>query len=283
VAFVINEPTGWCVFQGEAADVFANHRLKSLWSLNTLNMRLTPANLAQGIYTTGTFEYTENETIQTLGGPLDSWPNAANSIDGSRNSWTTGSGSNQRSWELETTLTTSVSGSDPPIFTQDDFPKSLSVTYAVPMPKVFHDDPPTTTTSETVRLERCPELHPGALLQQRTVTKPNSVTIETSFYWPKPPGASAGYTAPLVRWVETRITGLTTNPMVLTNYYSQTYRPGHHNFTEEFIFEPRLDPAVPPATVAELNAANIQLIHVSRGFEADIVHLLGYDGKFRRL
>ena len=70
------------------------------------------------------------------------------------------------------------------------------------------------------------------------------------------------YTAPLLQFVETRITGLTTDPIVLTNCYSQTYGPGHHNFTEEFIFEPRLDPGVPPATLAQLNAANIQLIYV---------------------
>ena len=87
-------------------------------------------------------------------------------------------------------------------------------------------------------------------------------TIQTSFYWPKRPDGVMIYTAPLLQFTETRITGLTTDPIVLTNRYSQTYTPGHHNFTEEFIFEPRLDPGVPPATHAQLNAANIQLIYV---------------------
>jgi hypothetical protein len=109
------------------------------------------------------------------------------------------------------------------------------------------------------------------------------VEIQTSFYWPNEPPAAAGYTAPLIRFVETRITGLTTQPIVLTNYYSQTYRPGHHNFTENFIFEPRLEPGLPPATLAELNAANIQLIHVEWGTDIPNINIVGLDQKLRKL
>ena len=109
------------------------------------------------------------------------------------------------------------------------------------------------------------------------------VDIQTTFYWPNDPPAAAGYTAPLVRFVETRINGLTTQPIVLTNYYSQTYRPGHHNFTEEFIFEPRLEPGLPASTFAELEAANIQFLHVELGFVEPIINVLGMDQKLRKL
>jgi hypothetical protein len=109
------------------------------------------------------------------------------------------------------------------------------------------------------------------------------VDIQVSFYWPNEPPAAAGYTAPLVRFVETRITGLTTQPIVLTGYYSQTYRPGHHNFTEEFIFEPCLEPGLPAATLAELEAANIQFIHAELGFFEPIINVLGVDQKLREL
>ncbi len=92
------------------------------------------------------------------------------------------------------------------------------------------------------------------LLQTRKVTV-EDVTIQTQFYWPPPPtGPTAGYTAPLVRWVETTITGLTQTPIVLSAPYAQTYVPGHHNFWETFLFEPRLDPSVPPDLVSELEA-----------------------------
>ena len=284
IGFLIDEPTTWCVAQREAADVFANHRLKSIWTLHTSNMRLTSSNLTQGVYGEATFQYVEDDAIQTLSGPLSSWPNASNSPSGDFNYWTTGSGTNTRAWELETTITTSVTGSRPPIFTQDDFPKALGVIYATPAPKVFNNDPPATTTNELVFLEPCREAGPGAIPQQRIMSKSNVVTVQTSFYWPPPPGLAAGYTAPLIRFVETRITGLTTNPIVLTNYFSQTYRPGHHNFTEEFIFEPRLEPGLSPSILAELRAANIRLIHVWWGGEDVFVfNALGFDGTIRRL
>ena len=32
-------------------------------------------------------------------------------------------------------------------------------------------------------------------------------------------------------------------------YSMQAYRPGHHNFTEDFLFEPGLDPGVSKAII----------------------------------
>jgi hypothetical protein len=57
------------------------------------------------------------------------------------------------------------------------------------------------------------------------------------------------------------ITGLTQDPIVLSGEFSQSYRPGHHNFYEHFVFEPRLEAGVPLATLAELEAQGIHLIH----------------------
>jgi hypothetical protein len=151
------------------------------------------------------------------------------------------------------------------------------------MPKVLGNQTPTTTTNELVVLEPCPVLKPGSMLREKTLSKSN-VTVQTSYYWPLGPTASGGYTAPLVRFVETRITGLTTQPIVLTNHFSQTYRPGHHNFTEDFIFEPRLEPGLSPATLAELTAANIQLIHVWwGGGNITVINVLGFNQTIRRL
>jgi hypothetical protein len=54
------------------------------------------------------------------------------------------------------------------------------------------------------------------VLQKRRFEDANGVVIETTFYWPPAPkGLTAGYTAPLAHWVETRITGYTTEPIVL--------------------------------------------------------------------
>ena len=108
--------------------------------------------------------------------------------------------------------------------------------------------------------------------------------VDVEFFWPPAPtGAVAGYTAPLEKWERTTITGLTTTPITLEGYFSQTYRPGHHNFTEEFLFEPRLEEGIPAALVAELEAQNIRQIYVSLGFISPVIKILGADGKFRDL
>ena len=107
--------------------------------------------------------------IQTLSGPLSGWPNASNSPSGGTNYWTTGTGANRRSWRLETTLKTNVTGAQPPIFTQADFAKKVAVTYATAMPAIYSSGVSSKVTNETVSLELQPVLTPGALLQQRTL------------------------------------------------------------------------------------------------------------------
>ncbi len=282
VPYLINETVEWVVAQREAGDVFGNHRLKSIWALHAANVRLTPTNLARGLYTQGTLNYVENGALQTLGGALGSWPNASNAPSGALNYWTSGSGTNQRRWTLNTAVITNVTGSTPPIFSQNDFETYVSVDYATPQPtiSVFGQ---TTTTNEIAFLEPRRVLGPNDILKHRTASKPGAVDIEIKFYWPNEPPAAAGYTAPLVRFVETRITGLTTQPIVLTGYFSQTYRPGHHNFTEEFIFEPRLEQGLPASTLAELEAANIQFLHVELGFVDPVINVVGLDQKLRKL
>lgn len=282
-AFIINDPTVWVVAQKEAGDVFGNHRLKSLWNLQTVSRRLTPPNLAAGLYTTGTVDYLEGSAIQSLTGPLVGWPGASHSADGTANQWTTGAGAGLRTWKLENSLTTSVTGSRPPVFTATDFPATLTVTYATPVPTMDFMGTFSTTSTHFAVLEPRREITPGSKLIERTVANGKGVVVETSFYWPDEPPLAAGYTAPLIRFERTRITGLTNDPIVLTGYYSQTYRPGHHNFTEEFIFEPRLEPGIPGAILSELAAANVLFLHVTAGDANAGMVVAGIDQKLRRL
>jgi hypothetical protein len=283
IPFLIDDPAKWVVAQREAGDVFGNHRLKSTWALHAANFRLIPTNLAQGIFTHGTVDYVEDGVAQRRDGPLNGWPNASNAPSGSIHYWTTGSGTSLRGWRLNTVITTNVTGGEPPIFTQNDFETYASVDYATPVPTISQSGQFTTTTSEIAFLESCRAPGPNDILKERHINKPGVVDLQVSYYWPNEPPAAAGYTAPLVRFVETRITGLTSQPIVLTGYYSQTYRPGHHNFTEEFIFEPRLEPGLSALALAELEAANIQFLHVELGFVEPVINVLGLDQKFRKL
>ena len=290
IPFLVDDPVTWCVDHQEFSDAFSNHRLKSLWTLQTDALRLYPSNLTQSIYRDGAVEYIAGTNRQTLTGPLAFWPNASNSIAGdiATDYWTIGAGTQQQAWRLETRLILSMSSTRPPIITSKDLEKTVTVTYASPVPAYDDFGRPITRTNDSIRLTPCRALHPGALLQERELVGTNTangqrVTVQTSYYWPKPPGLAAGYTAPLIHFVETRVTGLTTNAIVLRNYYSQTYRPGHHNFNEEFIFEPRLDPEVSAATIAELTAANIQFIHIHRRLSGRAEFTVqGLDGVLRR-
>ena len=155
--------------------------------------------------------------------------------------------------------------------------------YATPKPAISHLGEFITTTNDNAFLEPRRVLGPNDILKNYRANKPGVADIDITIYWPNEPPSAAGYTAPLVRFVETRITGLTTQPIVLTNYYSQTYRPGHHNFTEEFIFEPRLQPGLSAQTLAELQAANVQFFYVHLGFGNIVINVLGLDGKLRAL
>lgn len=284
LAFLVNEPTVYCVSMREQGDVFANHRLKSIWNLNTRSMRLTPANVAQGIYADGSLEYLSNAVKLRLDGPLASWPDAARTANGLTNTWTTGSGAAQRRWTLITALRTNVMAGEQPVFTQQDYPMEVSVAYQTPQPRLDDFRKPSTTLNDVVFLEPCPQLHPGAILREHALANGKGVVVRTKYYWPRPPGFAAGYTAPLVFFVETTISGLATQPIVLTNYYSQTYHPFHHNFAEEFIFEPALEPGMSASVLAELQAANIQYIYIRAG-DADppIFMAVGLDQKMRPL
>ncbi|HYG34008.1 MAG TPA: hypothetical protein VEC99_04445, partial [Clostridia bacterium] len=143
---------------------------------------------------------------------------------------------------------------------------------------------PTTTTNETVFLVRRPEEPVCPLLQERTFVKTNVMRVDTSFYWTKPPEGILAAHYPLLRFVETRISGLTTEAIVLTNYYSQTYGSLNHNNFELFVFEPGLEPGLSPATLNELNAKNIQLIYLrTEAGRSGAFCVLGFDGKFREL
>lgn len=268
--FLINDPRELCTFQGEYGDVFANHRLKTRMNLSTKSEFLTPAALGSTLFADTSASFVSGGLVKTLSGSPASWPGAAHELAGgvAKDLFKDGAGAEERTFTIAASpVPELLPPSLGPLVALRDFEVSLQVDYATPVTVLEWDGTTITRSSETVSLGRCPVEGPpaeGALLVQRSFTAPSGVTIETSFYWPPPPtGITAGYTAPLYQWVETRIEGLTQSPIVLQGYYAQTYRPHHHNFAEDFIFEPRLEDGIPPAIIGELEASGIRMIHVS--------------------
>jgi hypothetical protein len=269
--FLINEPAAYCLVQGEAGDVFANHRLKSRWSFETRNMWLTEENLQQSLYADVTLEYAEACQLYGQTGPLPDWPEATHGFAGgtATDGWRFGNLQNPRAYELTTDyIPTLVAPSQSPLLTLSDLGGGclwLRVDYDDAVPSIDFNGPIMTTT-EYAMLCACPEPQIGDKLQQRVLEVPGVVTVDTTFYWPPDPMMDAGYTAPLVRWVETVIYGLTTDPVVLHGDYSQTYRPEHHNFGEHYIFDPAQEPGISGQQLGELAAAGVRVIHAYFGY-----------------
>jgi len=157
----------------------------------------------------------------------------------------------------------------------------LRATYTTPQPTLDFQGNPSTIMSESVELE--PGTPSGSISRtaDRLITRTSTignVTIQTGYYWPPDPEFSAGYTAPLERWDKTIITGLTETPIILTGYYSQTYRPEHHNFGANFLFEPALEPALPQSQRSALEEAHIKQIYLKIGGLTPDIRLIAPDG-----
>ncbi|MBN1507024.1 MAG: hypothetical protein JW955_09265 [Sedimentisphaerales bacterium] len=293
--FIVNVPIEFEVFPGEfalfdATDVFADHRLKSRWRLETRTMPLDSNNLALGLYGRVEIEYLDGDYVRTVGGDVSLLPSAKHTFDANESidSWQLTDLDNPRTYHLYTTnVPTSVLPTQCPIFTLADLGSNARNIMNVDLPykclglTVDYEKPVTSWTQRSLqssaasglsvtmtnRVYLWPRQNPsdGDILQERSFTS-GGISIHASFYYPPPPGGFGSWelaTAPLLRWKQTVIAGLTDDPIVLEGYYSQTYRPEHHNQIENFLFEPRLEPGISAAILDQLNERNIRFIHLT--------------------
>jgi hypothetical protein len=298
--FLVDAPTQLEVYTGEfdlfdATDVFADHRLKSRWTLETRSMTLNGNNLSQGLYTKVSLEYLDEDRVHTITSEVPLLPSAEHAFDGNDaiDSWRLPELSNPRTYHLRTPeIPMSVLPTQCPVLTLADLGRrafnvpfkclTLDAEYEHPVTSWYQqigDGGPSsglrTTTRNRVRLWRHTEPSDDDIFQERTFSA-NGISIHTSFYNPAPPPgqtdwvADAGATAPLKRWDRTTIQGLTAEPIILEGYYSQTYRPEHHNFIENFLFEPRLEPGISQAVLGELKSKNIRFIHMVLDHRPDV-------------
>lgn len=280
---LFDRPIDLCVEQGEFGEVFGMHRLKSTWQVSLKPTLLAGTNLQKSLVRSATVTWSTPEGALSWSNGPASWPGAGfrRTSEGTLDWLETGSGSTRRRLVLETVVPTSLSGTALPILTPDDLTFRIQAEYGTP--QVFIDwTGPSTTTLDQGRLVPCEPVTASSLLQERRLTVAGGVRIVARFYWPEPPkGPSAGYTAPCIGWVGTTITGLTTQPIELRAGAAQTYHPFHHNFSEEFLFEPALEPSLTVGQRAELEAKNVRLIHVGWDQPNATLRVVGLDGKLR--
>jgi hypothetical protein len=284
-AWLLPETVTLVVEEGEYSDVFAIHRLKCELQLATDARRLNAAGLSTSFYTNARFATRIGTNSYLLTNGLTAWPDRTYKVNGAETTdgWSLGNGTERRVFKMQSSSIVSTTPPQAPWVTQRDFPRYLSVDYASPQPSLGFDGP-TTTQSDFVRLVVATAIGPDSLPQTRSVTNHLGMAMAAHFYWPPPPkGITAGYTAWNIGFVDTTLRGLTTSPLVLHARAAQTYHPFHHNFSEMFLFEPRLDPGVTPEQLAELDAHQIVQIVFGLGFDGVKSWAVDAAGKIREL
>jgi hypothetical protein len=290
--FIVNEPTTYWLFNCEQTSAMADHRLKCFLKLQTRNVRLTDTSLASCFYTDARFEYRIGTGVYMLTGSPSAWPSASHTLNQTpsgravQDRWVVGTGEDQRTYVLTTTVPTG-NVTEGLVITSRDLTKRLDVTYAAPQP-----DPADATTTDPVRLVMAPDtatLSPGAPLTYQA----GQLSVSMSFLIsstasggpplsvdPNPYGAFPAYYS---SWAYATITGLLDQPVVLKDYYATTGVPGHKERYKWYIFEPAADPSLPASQRQALDSANIRLIHIYWGADSGTytVRILGTNGVFR--
>jgi hypothetical protein len=227
-------------------------------------------------------------------GSFFSWPEATQTMHPIANGWiltnrwSIGDGCDHRAYELETYVTYSPTTAQSPVRTLNDLTSygwlSLRIDFAEPQLAIDGLGNLTSFTNARLSLRPRPAATGTGLRHERRFSA-GPVQIQSVFYWWEPSEGTIIQTFELERWEETTITGLTAEPIVLRGYYSQTYGPSHHNFGEEFVFEPRLEPGLSVDQRNELEAANIRLVYVAGSWLDDLwrVFILGSDGQVREV
>jgi hypothetical protein len=281
--WLLNETNRYAVFQGEFGELFAYHRLKSFWTLQTANLQLEPDGSTDTFYRNLNVELFLGLNQTNVTSDIRAWPGFFHRreqdtfIDG----WTWGDGATGRSMELRTWLPIASNQTPSPVLFLSDGRIEWVVTHATPQLALDFTGP-TLTTTDRVTLMPIDPVGPLSLRQTRSFGA-DGIAVETTFYWPAAPtGVVAGYTAPLQGWVETTITGLIPQPIVLRGDYAQTYRPGHHNFSEDFLFDPHLEPDLEPELRAELVSRNIRGLAATYGLDQNpVLWIWGLDDTLR--
>ncbi len=302
--FLISTPQVLQVYSGEyydfeSTDVFSDHHLKCRMTLETRTTALDVNALDQGLYTAMTLAYLDEDHVATLSIDLGEEHMAGPSS--TEDIWRVSTQSNEREYVLFTPdIATSVLPGENPILTLSDLGSytddggyrclALTARYDRPVTSWFQHnidgDPEsglTTTQKNRVSLWLPPEATEHDVYRSNEYTD-QGITVRTAYYFPASKTGWSDRTAPLLRWEQTTIEGLTSEPIRLTDMFSQTYRPEHHNLIENFLFEPRLEPGISPAILAEMTQANIRWIHVTidnragtPGGSQSAIRTYGYD------
>jgi hypothetical protein len=271
-AYLVNERRAFASIQQSynVRDIASTHRLKSRWTFETRNVQLTSSNLQDGFFTDVTVEWISGDRVFT--NTLAGFSNLAYHVDDSSPvvprsiySWRMNSAVGPANFTLSAWHTyPQVSPQEDPIVHLADYGFNLYLWAEYDDPVWFLVGPIPSGNSEYVRIAPLQTNSPNEVLRildyDQGGSGPTNVTITSRYYI----GNNHLYAgeAPLFRFEETRINGLTSQPIVLRGFFSQTWYSGHRQDAEWFLFEPHLEEGIDPALLQELEAKNIRMIYV---------------------
>jgi len=129
--------------------------------------------------------------------------------------------------------------------------------------KQIREIPPLDSVSST-----CPSVShscycsvPRSYFVERSYEDASGVSIETWYFLYCP--ADFCIQDSLACWCRTVISGYTTKAIFLYSSASQSYSASHHNWCEDFIFTPHLEPGMNQCTLNQLRAQDIREIHLN--------------------
>jgi len=265
--FLFGEPRVYHTLQGRGSNVFTSHRLKSRWTLRAKNLWLSEDNLQHCTYAEARIEYVADGQVQQVSAELPLLPEAEHAYEGPQwefdqyaliDAWRFADICNPRTYRLRTEPLFQSAVRDPMV-TSDDFRVGIEVEHAVP---VLIDD------ANAATIERVSLYQPWGptdqdVLEVCSFDDPNtgvSVSVQHYVRW-----SMMGGTPTSVQFEQTRIEGLTSEPIVLTGYFSQSFGGGSHLCPKDFLFEPALEPGISQTILDELEANNIRLIYYTTG------------------
>jgi hypothetical protein len=262
-----NIPFNFVILQNEGSSILANHRLKAVGTIIPETLILTPSVVSNATCLLSSIQLLiggTNGVGYQVSGPLATLAGFSRSVEylerGTYNDLSSWRRRDGTVFTLKIPLMPrQVTSPVSPLILLHGQELELSAVYPSPMFSLY-EDVKSFVTTEKVKLIPAPVAKFNDSEELRVFTNRN-VRVETRFIWPAPHLNSLVWTAPLKYFIQTTISNLTSEPLVLKSYFSQTYAPTHHNGFDKFLFEPGVDENVSPSQKAELLAKGITYLY----------------------
>jgi hypothetical protein len=294
--FLLNNPVTLSSIQQVHGDLFNSHRLKSRWTIQATNAELNETNMTTATVPWVTWTRASNGALVTFSGSLTSLPNATLDvfIDWHLSTyayhWTETTPAGPINYALTSySEQTQTLPFGPGLMTPKDIFSSadLRAEYPQPLPYLDSYQGLSFVTNADIHVEqwRSPRSNDFYFDLRFTIPNtPSNINIRTGFWLQ---GDYSGYPflyylyAHIIGNLETTIEGLTSEPIHLQDFFSQTFCSDHFEHSERFIFEPRLEPGISQTFLAELRAKDIAWLILYNLNNVPSLKVMGFNGEIR--